>query len=370
MSAFLPSITSDTTSSNYVASNATGLSNWSTTSRVDYILSAHDTLSALGAVGRQASSIPVGQTTAGRNIGPLPYNYGQAYAPKTAVWTIEETHVFTPNILNQAKWGYARYNGPTFNPNDNSKYAATTMGMSGLPTGQASNMFPFVTFPSGTAEPTNWNGATENRTTAENYTFLDNLQWNVGKHSFTFGGNLAWMLYNVNNATNGGSTPITLAAAVTETAQLNNAFTASTGTGLAYASFLLGQIDKGSFTQYLQQEFGARFRAISPYVQDDWKMTNKLTVNLGLRYDFYPTVTECTTRRASSIQTWPTPLLVSTEHWPTQDLAQAPAIALRRRTTITKTSDRAWVLLTRSIRQQSSGLATASCSRMAERWAD
>ena len=292
MSAFLPSITSDTTSSNYVASNATGLSNWSTTSRVDYILSAHDTLSALGAVGRQASSIPVGQTTAGRNIGPLPYNYGQAYAPKTAVWTIEETHVFTPNILNQAKWGYARYNGPTFNPNDNSKYAATTMGMSGLPTGQASNMFPFVTFPSGTAEPTNWNGATENRTTAENYTFLDNLQWNVGKHSFTFGGNLAWMLYNVNNATNGGSTPITLAAAVTETAQLNNAFTASTGTGHAYASFLLGQIDKGSFTQYLQQEFGARFRAISPYVQDDWKMTNKLTVNLGLRYDFYPTVTE------------------------------------------------------------------------------
>ena len=86
-------------------------------------------------------------------------------------------------------------------------------------------MFPIVTF-AGTVAPTQWNGATENRTTAENYTFLDNLQWNIGKHSFTFGGNLAWMLYNVNNATNGGSTPITLAAAVTETAQLNNAFTA------------------------------------------------------------------------------------------------------------------------------------------------
>jgi hypothetical protein len=291
MQAFLPNITSDTTSSNYVAANATGLSNWSTTSRIDFVPNSRDTLTVLSAVGRQASSIPVGQTTAGRNVGPLPYDYGQAYAPKTAVWTVEETHVFSPNILNQAKWGYARYNGPTFNPNDAPNYAATTMGMSGLPTGQASNMFPFVTF-AGTAAPTNWNGATENRTTAENYTFLDNLQWNVGKHSFTFGGNLAWMLYNVNNATKGGSTPITLAAAVTETAQLNNAFTASTGTGLSYASFLLGQIDKGSFTQYLQQEFGARFRAISPYVQDDWKMTNKLTVNLGLRYDFYPTITE------------------------------------------------------------------------------
>jgi hypothetical protein len=291
MQAFLPGISTDTTGNNYVAANNTGLSNWSTTSRIDYIANSRDTLTALGAVGRQASSVPVGQTTAGRNVGPLPYNYGQAYAPKTAVWTVEETHVFSPNIVNQVKWGYARYNGPTFNPDDTPKYAATAMGLSGLPIGQASNMFPLVTF-AGSVAPTQWNGATENFTVAENYTALDNLQLNVGKHSFTFGGEVAWMLYNVNNATKGGSTPITLAAAVTETAGLNNAFVATSGTGLSYASFLVGQIDKGSFTQYLQQEFGARFRAISPYAQDDWKLTNKLTVNLGLRWDYYPSITE------------------------------------------------------------------------------
>lgn len=275
---------------NFIAQNPTGLVNWSTTSRIDYQINPKDTITFLGAVGRQASSVPVGQTTAGRNVGPVPYNYGQAYAPKTAVWTIEETHVFSPNLLNQLKWGYARYNGPTINPDDNPTYAATAMGMSGLPAGQASNMFPIVSF-SGTDAPTQWNGATENRTTAANYTLVDNLQWNVGKHSFTFGGQVAWILYNANNAT-GGSTPITLSNAVTETAQLNNAFTAVTGTGLSYASFLIGQIDKGSFTQYVQQEFGARFRAISPYVQDNWKVTNKLTLDLGLRYDFYPTITE------------------------------------------------------------------------------
>jgi hypothetical protein len=294
MQAFLPSITTDTTGSNYVGANNTGLSNWSTTSRIDYTISSRDTLTVLGAVGRQASSVPVGQTTSGRNIGPVPYNYGQAYAPKTAVWTLEETHVFTPNILNQVKWGYARYNGPTFNPDDsglNGTYSATTMGLSGLPVGQASNMFPIVTF-AGSVAPTQWNGATENRTTAENYTVLDSLNWNIGKHSFTFGGQVAWLLYNVNNATNGGSTPITLAAAVTETANLGGSFTAVSGTGLSYASFLIGQVDKGSFTQYQQQEFGARFQAISPYAQDDWKVNSKLTVNLGLRYDFYPTVTE------------------------------------------------------------------------------
>ncbi|HEX4067111.1 MAG TPA: carboxypeptidase-like regulatory domain-containing protein [Acidobacteriaceae bacterium] len=281
---------------NYVAPNATGLVNWSTTSRIDYIINNHDTLTVLGAVGRQASSVPVGQTTSGRNVGPVPYNYGQAYAPKTAVWTVEETHVFSPNVLNQFKWGYARYNGPTFNPDDSPAYAATAMGLSGLPSGQASSMFPIVTF-AGTDAPTNWNGATENLTLAENYTVLDNVQWNVGRHSFTFGGQTAWLEYNVVNATN-GSTPLTLATAVTESAGINASsnsspkYVATTGTGLSYASFLVGEIDKGSFTQYLQQEFGARFRAISPYVQDTWKATQKLTLDLGLRYDYFPTVTE------------------------------------------------------------------------------
>ncbi|MGA2569283.1 MAG: TonB-dependent receptor [Terracidiphilus sp.] len=303
MNAFLPSITSTATGNNYTSPNRTGLNNWSTTSRIDYVIGSRDTMSVLNAVGRQASSNPVGQTTSGRNTGPVPYNYGQTYAPKTAVWAIEETHTFSPNLLNQVKWGYARYNGPTFNPNDNPTYSATTMGLSNLPSGQAQNVFPIVAFNNGTnacstGSPTNcyptlWGGTTENRTTAANYTALDSLQWNVGRHSFTFGGQVAWLLYNVINATGaGGSTPLTLGNAVTETAGLAGTYTVTGGTGLSYASFLLGEVDKGSFTQYIQYEFGARFRAISPYVQDDWKVNNKLTVNLGLRYDFYPTLTE------------------------------------------------------------------------------
>ena len=130
---------------------------------------------------------------------------------------------------------------------------------------------------------------------------LDNLQWTVGKHSFTFGGQVAWMLYNVINDTSGTS-PITLATAVTETSGINASsntpkYVATSGTGLSYASFLIGEIDKGSFTDYLQQEFGARFRAISPYVQDTWKVNSKLTLDLGLRYDFFPTCHRSAQRR-------------------------------------------------------------------------
>ncbi len=297
MQSFLPTTgISSALQNNYIAPNKTGLTNWSTTDRIDYNVTKKDTLTFVAAIGRQASSNPVGQTTAGRNVGPIPYNFGQTYAPKTAVGVIEETHVFTPNMVNQFKWGYARYNGPTFNANQLPAYAATAMGITGLPAGQAQQAFPAVTF-AGTDAPTNWAGEPASVTLAENYTLLDNLQWVKGKNTFTFGGQIAWLLYNVINDTTGTS-PVTLATAVTETAGItassNSApkFAAAPNTGLSYASLLVGQIDKTSFTQYVQQEFGARFRAISPYIQDNWRVTPKLTLDIGLRYDFFPSVTE------------------------------------------------------------------------------
>jgi hypothetical protein len=281
---------------NYIAPNATGLINWSTTDRIDFLPTSSDTITFLFADGRQASSNPVGQTTAGRNVGPVPFNYGQTYAPKTAVGIIEETHIFTPHLINQVKWGYARYNGPTFNPDQAPNYAATKMGLSNLPAGQAQQTFPIVAWGTAGNPPTGWGGTTANVTLAENYTGLDNLQWTIGKHSFTFGGEVAWMLYNTISAT-GGTTPLTLTNAVTETAGIastsTTSYTVAASTGSPYASFLIGQIDKGSLTDYsIHPGYGARFRAISPYIQDNWKINSKLTLDLGLRYDFFPSVRE------------------------------------------------------------------------------
>jgi hypothetical protein len=305
MQALLPTTgISSALQNNYIAPNATGLTNWSTTDRIDYLVTSKDTLSLIAAIGRQASSNPVGQSTTGRNVGPVPFNYGQTYAPKTAVGIIEETHLFTPHVINQAKWGYARYNGPTFNPDQNPADAATALGIGNLPAGQAQQTFPVVPF-AGTNAPTGWGGTIANVTLAENYTAMDNLEWTVGKHSFTFGGQVAWMLYNTYSATGtGATTPFVLASAVTETAGVSKGtYTVASGTGLAYASFLLGQIDSttgknasGStftFTDYSGHAgYGARFRAISPYVQDNWRITPKLTLDLGLRWDYFPSVRE------------------------------------------------------------------------------
>ncbi|MBS1856056.1 MAG: TonB-dependent receptor [Acidobacteria bacterium] len=60
--------------------------------------------------------------------------------------------------------------------------------------------------------------------------------------------------------------------------------------GNSIASFLLGAVASGNTD--VNASSAARFRTYSLYVQDDWKITPKLTVNLGLRWDLQTPITE------------------------------------------------------------------------------
>ncbi len=62
------------------------------------------------------------------------------------------------------------------------------------------------------------------------------------------------------------------------------------GTGDAFASFLLGQVDQGSGELGPLLEWRNVYMA--PWVEDDWKVSHRLTVNLGLRWDIDLPVTE------------------------------------------------------------------------------
>ena len=56
----------------------------------------------------------------------------------------------------------------------------------------------------------------------------------------------------------------------------------------------MGAVDSGSYTEYaaIAQETGARYHPFALYANDDWKLTNKLTVNAGLRWDTMPPMRE------------------------------------------------------------------------------
>jgi hypothetical protein len=69
------------------------------------------------------------------------------------------------------------------------------------------------------------------------------------------------------------------------------------GTGLSYADGLLGYVQQAALTNVLVVD--QRLRMHSFFVQDDFKVSSRLTLNLGLRYDFSAPVTDGKNRMAN-----------------------------------------------------------------------
>lgn len=283
---------------NFQGSYNWGLNNWSTTDRLDVNLSDKHKMSVIGASGRQGLVGPAGSQTT--QVGPLPYLYSKTYAPTTRVVLFQDTYLINQNLVNQFSYGIGQYHAPDYNITLlNPAFAATASGITNLPAaGQASNSFPIVKF-SGTDAPAQWGPNTGQYIQSTNTDSLkDNMQWVHGKHAITFGGQYEWLEFNDLYAY-GASTPLTLSFAVTETGQVSGASASPTkNTGLAYASFLLGAVDSSSYTEYAQiaQETGSRYHPFALYANDDYKLTPKLTVNAGLRWDVMPPFRESENR--------------------------------------------------------------------------
>ncbi len=113
------------------------------------------------------------------------------------------------------------------------------------------------------------------------YTYRDNVTKIIGKHNLQFGGYFVAAQKNElaapGTATNGTLTFDTSNAAVS--------------TGNAFADLLIGNVS--SFSQAsAQPKFYNRYKILEPYFQDDWHVTSRLTLNLGVRVSLFGTYHE------------------------------------------------------------------------------
>jgi Carboxypeptidase regulatory-like domain/TonB dependent receptor/TonB-dependent Receptor Plug Domain len=111
----------------------------------------------------------------------------------------------------------------------------------------------------------------------QQFQYTDTVSWNKGRHFLRFGGDLRAPMRNIyqdEDYMNGG-----LAFA-----GIFSAESATPGNGASYADGLLGLVYEGALsnTFFVDQ----RLWMVSGFAQDDWKVSPKLTLNLGLRYDF------------------------------------------------------------------------------------
>jgi hypothetical protein len=127
----------------------------------------------------------------------------------------------------------------------------------------------------------------------------DSLTMSVGKHTLKFGGEMRKQRWDVNNL-QGIGYMLSFDPAMTALPGSN------TASGDGFASFLLGSVSSGVWSD-LGNLSRHRFSAMSLYVQDDFKVTSRLTLNIGLRHDLFWPLSDSKGRLSAFDPTVPNP---------------------------------------------------------------
>ncbi|HEY1338865.1 MAG TPA: carboxypeptidase regulatory-like domain-containing protein [Bryobacteraceae bacterium] len=132
----------------------------------------------------------------------------------------------------------------------------------------------------GTGTPT-----TSQYTTTFDHSLSATLNRTMGKHSLRFGGELFVMKAN-NNTPVSNLNPFSFSAGFTQ----QNAQSGSATAGNAFASLLLGYPSGGGYSVTIASAFQQIYDGF--FIQDDWRITSRLTLNLGLRWEYESPMSE------------------------------------------------------------------------------
>ena len=280
---YLPSPTNTNIQNNYLPDLPILLNTWTVTGKVDANLTDRHRLFGFFAGGNYATNFTGSLTQNGAaGVLPEPYTQGRIVQEAVKLGQIHDTYSFTPSLLNQFSISYNRISIPLQNPTVEGAYPQKA-GIKGLPPSVVQLTFPDINF-TGTNSPGGWQGTNAHFFTevANTFSAQNNILWVRGRHAMVFGFQYQALQDNENFALNA-----VFNFNSAQTQGYNAAGSLVTTTGNAYASYLLGAINSSGVNQNSVGETGGRFKTYAAYIQDDFKVSPKLTLNLGLRWDLF-----------------------------------------------------------------------------------
>jgi len=195
---------------------------------------------------------------------------------------LSDTHVFSPTVVNELRAGFTRHNGSRIVDDIDS----------GVKFAQENNLalfpFPVKGFPgiafnfsgegTGSTQFDGWGGGASDLNYENRFQYADTISITRGKHSFKTGADYRRPRFD-NLRGNPFFGQMVFGSILSSSSD-------TPGSGAPIADFLLGYPSLLQGTQML--DWG-RQREIyfGVFFHDDWKVTQKLTLNLGVRYDLY-----------------------------------------------------------------------------------
>ncbi len=261
-----PTVSGNSTANNYVRQSPAP-TNWEQfTQRIDYNQSANSNWFGRFSWGdefvRQQSVFPLQQ-------GSIQTGTYQAL--------ISNTRVISATVVNEGRFGYTQFNNDDLPYYSGVQNVSGSLGINGLPAlSPISWGLPSVAF----QEYTGFGDTVQSPSVMRNGIFqgLDNISIVRGKHSVKFGGEIRRDRFNeqADAFVRGSFTFLANATA-------NPA--ARTTTANSFADYMIGQVGSATVSSgRAQAQLRATYAAL--YAEDSWKITPRLTMNIGVRYDY------------------------------------------------------------------------------------